>query len=172
VRGAETIKEMQHRNPPGQGRSGRNRRHVLRFLYRIGGKQRETGAARRHHIGMVTKNRQRMRRHGAGGNMKDGRRQFAGNLVHIGNHQQQSLRGGKGRRQRPTLQCTMNGTGGTTFRLQFNDPRNRPPDIGPPLRRPFVRQLAHPGGRGNRINGDYFRNAIRHIGNGLIAVDS
>ena len=49
------------------------------------------GLAAGHHIGMVTKDIQRVGRHAAGRHMNDGRNQFAGDLVHIGDHQQQTL---------------------------------------------------------------------------------
>ena len=112
-----------------------------------------------------------MCRHGAGGNMEDRRRQFTGDLVHVGDHQQQALRCRKGRRQRTGLQCAMDSAGGPPFGLQFDDAGNASPDIRLALRRPFVGQLPHAGGRGDRVNGDHFRNAVSHVGDSFIAVD-
>ena len=120
---------------------------------------------------MVAEDRQRMRRQGAGGNVEDGRRQFAGDLVHVRDHQQQALRGREGRRQRAGLQRAMHGTGGTAFGLQFDDFRNAAPDIGLALRRPFVGQFAHTGRRGDRVNGDHFGNAEGHVCDGFVTVD-
>ena len=58
---------------------------------------------------MVAKNRKTLRGNCTRGNMEDGRRQFAGNLVHIGDHQQQALAGGKGSRERAGGQCAVGG---------------------------------------------------------------
>ncbi len=63
----------------------------------------------------------------AGGNVKDRRRQFAGDLVHVGDHQQQSLRGRERGGQRPGLQGTMDGAGSAPFGLQFDDGGHRAP---------------------------------------------
>ncbi len=37
VRSAKAVEKVEHRNTPGQGRGRGDGRHVLRFLYRIGG---------------------------------------------------------------------------------------------------------------------------------------
>ena len=171
VRGAETVEEMQHRDAPGQRRGSGDSRHVVRFLHRVRGKQRETRGARRHHVGMVAEDRQRMRRDGAGGDVEDGRRQFAGDLVHVRDHQQQALRGREGGRQRAGLQRAMYGAGGAAFGLQFDDFRDAAPDVALALCRPFVGQFAHAGRGGDRVNGDHFGNAEGHVGDGFVTVD-
>ena len=58
VRGAETIKEMQNRQAANQGRSMGNQGKVHRFLHRAGAEHGKTGLAHRHHITVITKNRQ------------------------------------------------------------------------------------------------------------------
>ena len=120
---------------------------------------------------MVAEDRQGMGRHGARRHMEDRRRQFAGDLVHVGNHEEQALRGREGRGQRPGLQGAMHGAGGAALGLQLDNPRHGAPDVGPALRRPFVGEFAHAGGRRDRINGDDFGNAVGHVGDGFIAVD-
>ncbi len=64
---------------------------VHRFLYRIGRQQCEAGLAGGHRILVIAKNRQRLRRDRARGDVDHRRRQFARNLVHVGDHQQQAL---------------------------------------------------------------------------------
>jgi hypothetical protein len=47
--------------------------------------------------------------------------QLAGDLVHVGDHQQQTLAGGEGRRQRAGLQRAVHRAGGAAFRLHLDD---------------------------------------------------
>ena len=113
-----------------------------------------------------------MRRQSARCYVKDRRRQFAGNLVHVWNHQQQALRRRKGRRQRTGLQRAMDSASGTTFGLQFDNARDAAPYIRLALRCPFIGQLAHAGRWCDRVNGDHFRNAVSHVGDGFVTVNS
>ena len=92
VRSAEAIEEMQERNARLQGRGVRDQRHVHGFLHRIGRQQRKAGRPDRHGVLMIAKDRQRLRRNGAGSHVNDRRGQLARDLVHVGNHQQQALR--------------------------------------------------------------------------------
>ena len=48
-----------------------------------------------HDVGVIAENRERMRGQGAGRYVNARGGEFAGDLVHVGNHQQQSLRGGE-----------------------------------------------------------------------------
>ena len=61
--------------------------------------------------------------------MEDRGGQLAGDLEHVRDHQQQTLRSGKGGAQRTCLQCTVNGTGGTTLGLHFNNFGDGVPDV-------------------------------------------
>ncbi len=167
----EAVEEMQDRNAPSQCRGRRNDSHVVCFLHRIGRQQREAGAARRHHVGVVTEDRKRVRRDRAGGNVEDRRRQLAGDLVHVGNHQQKTLRCRKRRRQRPRLQGAMDGAGGTALGLQFDDPGNAAPDVDLTLCRPLVGQFAHAGRWGDRVNRDHFGSPKGNRSNSFVAVD-
>jgi len=49
------------------------------------------------------------------------RRQLAGNLEQIGDHQQQALRGREGGGQRAALQRAMHGADGAGLGLHFDD---------------------------------------------------
>ena len=53
--------------------------------------------------------------------MEHARQQFAGDLIHIGNHQQQTLRRGERRRQGTALQRTVYGACGTGFGLHLDN---------------------------------------------------
>ena len=56
----------------------------------------KAGLAAGHDVGMVAEDVQRVGGHGTGGHVKHGGHQLTGQLVHVGNHQQQALGGGVG----------------------------------------------------------------------------
>ena len=73
---------------------------VVRFLHRGRRQQHHPRLAAGHDVGVVAEDRQRVRGHGAGRDVHAERRQFAGDLVEVGDHQQQALACREGRRQR------------------------------------------------------------------------
>ena len=97
---------------------------------------REAGLAAGHHIGVVAEDRQRVRRQRARRDVHDERRQLAGDLVHVGDHQQQALRRGERRRQRAGLQRAVDGAGGAALGLHLGHLRDRAPEVLAPLARP------------------------------------
>ena len=171
VRGAETIEEMDHGDASRQGRRLRDHRKVLCLLRGIGGKHGATGGAAGHDVGLVAEDGQCVRRQRARRNMQYEGRQLAGDLVEVGNHQQQALAGREAGRQRAGGECAMQCPGGTAFRLHLDDFRHCPPQVGPALRGPFVRPFAHAGCRGDGIDRDHLVAKVGHAGNGFVAVN-
>ena len=94
--------------------------------------QREAGLAHRHHVGVVAEDRQPLRRQRPRGDVHHGRRQLAGDLVHVGDHQQQALRGGERRRQRAALQRAVQRPGGAALALHLDHRRDVPHTLGRP----------------------------------------
>ncbi len=117
VRGAEAVKEVQKGNARSQGGRLGDQGKVHDFLDIIGTEHRPAGRAAGHDIGMVAKDVQCGRGDGTSGNMKDRGSQFSGDLVHVRDHQQQTLTGRKGRGQCTTLQSAVYGTGRTPLGL-------------------------------------------------------
>ena len=66
MRGAEAIEEMQEGHACFQRGGLGDQGHVMRFLNRAGGQHGPTGLAAGHHIGVVAKDGEGMRCHGAG----------------------------------------------------------------------------------------------------------
>jgi len=91
VRSTEAVKEMGDGYTRPECRSLGDKREIHHLLYGVGCEQRKTGLAHGHNIGMVAENGQGLRGDGTRRDMKNGTRQLAGNLVHIRNHQQQTL---------------------------------------------------------------------------------
>ena len=98
-----------------------------------GAEQRKPRGAACHDVRMVPEDRQRVRRHGARGDVHREGRQLARDLEHVGNHQKQPLRRGEGRRQGTGLQRAVNGPRGPGFRLHLDNIGNVAPKIAAAL---------------------------------------
>ena len=138
VRGAEAIEEMQEGQARSERGGVRDEGEVHHFLDRIRRQQGKARGARRHHVAMVAEDREGMRGHGAGGDVQHRRSQFSGDFEHVGNHQQQALRGGKGGAQRSGLERAMQRTRSAAFALHLHHMGDRAPDVGLHFRRPLV----------------------------------
>ena len=64
---------------------------------------------------MVAEDRQRVAGERTGRHVEYTGQKLAGDLVHVGDHQQETLRCGVGGGQGSGLERTVNGTGGTAF---------------------------------------------------------
>src|SRR5690242_2397878 len=64
----------------------------------------------------------------------------------------------------------MNRARGASFALHFLDNRNIAPNVLHAGRGPFVGELRHRRGRGDRINRAYFVDTISHVRDGGVAV--
>ena len=95
VRSAKSVKEVQKGNArlkrSGLGDEG----EVHHFLDRIRRDQAEARRARGHHVTVVAKNREGVRGQRARRDVQHRRRQLTRDFEHVGDHQQQALRGGK-----------------------------------------------------------------------------
>ena len=119
VGGAETVEEVDKRHAAFEGSEMGNGRKVHDFLHRAFAEHGKARLAACHDIAVVAEDTERVRGKGAGRYVEHAGQQLAGNLVHVGNHQQQALRGGESCGERTCLQRTVHGTGGTAFRLHF-----------------------------------------------------
>ena len=168
----EAIKEMQERNTRFQGGRLGNQRKISGFLHGIRTEQRKAGRARRHHVAVVTENRERMRRQSAGGHMNHGWRQLSRDFVHIGNHQQQPLGRGERRSQRSSLKRTMQSAGRASFTLHFYDRRYCAPDVLASFFLPLVRPLPHRRSRSDGIDRNHFVEPVRYRGRSFVSVQN
>jgi hypothetical protein len=143
VRSAETVEEMQEGNAGFERGSMRDESQVHGLLHGVGAEHGPARRAAEHHVGVIPENRERVRGYCARRDVERGRREFAGDLVHVGDHQQQSLRRRKSRGQRSGLEGAMHGSGCASFALHLDHMRNASPRVGHGLRRPLVSPLAH-----------------------------
>ncbi len=171
VGGAEAVEEMQegHARLEGGGLGDQGRIHD--FLDAVGGEHGPADLTAGHDILVVAENREGGGGDGPGGDMEDGRGQFPGDLVHVGDHQQEALRGGEGGGEGAGLQRAVHGAGGPAFGLQFGDGRHGAPEVGAAFGCPLVGPFAHVRGRRDGINRSDFVGLEGDVGGGFVAVN-
>ena len=171
VRRAEAVEEVDERDARGERGVLRDERQVVRFLHRARTEHRPAGHPRGHDVGVIAEDRERLRGEGARGDVEDRRRQLAGDLEHVRDHQQQTLRRREGRRQRAGLQRAVHGAGGAALALHLDDVRHGAPDVGLALGGPLVGQLAHRRRGRDRIDRADLVDAVCDRGGGLVPVE-
>ena len=88
VRRAESVEEVHERNARRQRGALRDEREVVHFLYGARTEHRPAGHPGGHDVGMIAKDRERLGRQRAGRDVEYRRRQLAGDLEHVRDHQQ------------------------------------------------------------------------------------
>ncbi|MPM81537.1 hypothetical protein SDC9_128591 [bioreactor metagenome] len=171
MRGPESVEESEERDFAFQRCKVGNKREVVGFLNRGGGGHRETGRAATHHVGVVAEDRQRLRRKRTGGNMKDRREHFTGDLVHVRDHEQQALAGRVGGGQRTGRQRPVHRARGACLGLHFSDFQLLTEHVPEPLAGPDVGVLSHRRRRGDRIDRRNFAERVSHVRRRVVPVD-
>ncbi len=92
---------------------------VHHFLNRAFTQHCESGLSARHHILMVAEDAERRTMREYVRTRGKPRKKFSGNLIHIGKHQEQSLRCGVCRGERACLKRAVDGSGGSGLALHF-----------------------------------------------------
>ena len=91
VGGAETVEEVQERDTTLDSGQVSHRSEVHDLLHGAGSQHGETGLASAHHVGVVTEDGQSLSGEGTCGDVEDARKELTSNLVHVGDHQQETL---------------------------------------------------------------------------------
>ena len=172
VRGAETVEEVQERNAGLQRHEVRDAGEVHDLLHRRGGQHGKTRLAGRHHILMIAENRQRLCGQRTRRNVEHARQQFAGDLIHIGDHQQQTLRRGERRRQGTALQRTVYGACGTGFGLHLDNFHRFAENIFATLCGPLVHEFGHGRRRRDGIDRRNFREHVCNMCRSVVTITS
>ena len=170
VRGTETVEEVHKRHAAFDGGEVCHRGEVHNLLDAAGGQHGEASLAAGHHVGVVAEDGQGLSGKGAGRDVEHARKQFTGNLVHIGNHQQEALRGGVGGGEGASLQRAVDGTGGTGFGLHLDHFDGLAKDVLLTFSSPFIDILSHRRRRSDRINGGHFTEHVGNMGCSLVTI--
>ncbi len=171
VRSPEPVEEVHEGNAGLERRGLGDERRVHHFLHRVRGQHRPPGGAHGHDIAVVPVDRKRVGGDGAGGDVEDRGRQLPGDLEHVGDHQEQSLRGGERGGQGACLQRAVNGPGRPPLALHLGHRGDHPPDVFELPGRPGIGPLPHRGGGSDRVDRDDFAGAVGDIGRGLVTID-
>ena len=171
VGGAEPVEEGQEGHFALEGGQMGHESHVVGFLNGGRGGHGETGGAAGHHVGVIAEDREGLGSQSTGGNMEHGRQHFAGDLVHVGDHQQQALTGRVGDGQSTGAQGAVSRARGAGFGLHFHDPEGFSEHVFHSLAGPGVGVLAHGRGRGDGVEGGDFAERVSDVTGGMIAVD-
>ena len=170
VRGAEAVKEVDERHATLDRREVCDGAEVHNFLLVGLGEHRETGLTAGINVGVIPEDVQRVRSDATGRDMNDAGEQLAGDLIHIRDHQEQTLRRRVGGRQRTGSERAVYGTGGACLGLHLDDFHAFPENVSRRLtenvligRRPGVGHLCHRAGRGDRVNRGDFRERVRYV---------
>ncbi len=172
MRGAEAVKEVAERYAGINGREMGHKAEIHGFLRVVGTQESKAGLAGCHDVLMVAKDGQSMRGQSAGRNMEDAGQKFAGNLVHVGDHEQQTLGGCEGRRQCASGKAAVHGAGRARFGLHFTHSHGLPHEIFHALGGPFVHVFSHDGRRGNGVDCGSVAQGIGDVRCGVVAVHS
>ena len=137
--GAEAVEEVNKGKARIEGGHVGDERVVHALLHVIAGQHSPTGLAHAHDVAVVAEDGQSVSGQSSRGNMEDRGGQLTGDLVHIRNHEQETLRGREGARQRAGLQGSVHSAAGAAFGLHFHDAGHRAPDILCAARAPSIR---------------------------------
>ena len=168
--GAEAVEEVEYGDFALQGRHLRDEGVVHRLLDGRRAEHRPAGVAHRHHVGVVSEDGERVGRHASGRHVHYRARQLARDLVHVGDHEKQPLRGGEGGAKGSRLQRSVVGSRGSRLALHLLHQRHRAPDVRTLLRGPLIRPFAHRRRRRDWIDGDYFVKGVRAVRRSLVTI--
>ncbi|CAB4853452.1 unannotated protein [freshwater metagenome] len=171
VAGAEPVEEVEERHTGGQSGRVRDCRHVGGFGDVVRTQHREPGAPRSHHVAVVAEDAEGMRGHRASGDVNHRGGQFAGDLEHLRQHQQQALAGGERGGQRPTKHGTVQRGRSASLTLHLDHLGDDAPQVRVALRAPFIGMLAHWRSGSDRVDRNHLGEQMRNSRDRLIGID-
>ena len=148
----------------------RHRGQVHDLLDATLGEHREAGLTARHDDGMVAEDVERVRGTRAGAHMEDAREPFGGDLVHVRDHEEQTLRCGVGGGEGACGKRTVDGARGAAFGLHLAHFDGGAEDVLLPLGGPHVHEVGHRARRGDRVNARHLSKRIGDVRGGVVAV--
>gem|GEM_PF-2514216 len=169
--GAETVEKVEDGDAGPEGGGVGDTGQVHDLLDAPGSQQGPAGGAAVHDIAVVAEDGEGVGGDRAGGDVEDRGGEFTGDLVHVGDHEEEPLGGSEGGGQRPRLDRPVDGTGRTPLRLHLGDAGNGPPEVLHPFGGPLVRPFAHGGRGGDRVDGNDLAQFVRDVCGGFVAVD-
>ena len=121
VRGAEPVEEVHERNASVHGGDVGDQGEVLRLLHRRGAEHCPPRHPRAHDVRVIAEDRQGVGGQRARRDVDHARRQLAGDLVHVGQHQEQTLGRCEGRAKSAFLYGAVQRSGRSGLGLHLDD---------------------------------------------------
>ena len=141
--GAEAVEEVEERHMALDGSKMRYRSEVHDFLDVALGEHGEARLTTTHDIGVVTEDVERMGRERTRAYVEDARQLFAGNLVHVGNHEEQTLGCRIGGGESTRAERAMHRTCSASLGLHLDDLYLCSEDILSAMCRPLIDEVCH-----------------------------
>ena len=168
--GTEAVEEVEERGLALDGSKVRDRGKVHDLLDVALAQHGEAGLAASHDVGVITKDVQRLRCNGTGAHVEDRGKLLGSDLVHVGDHEEQALRGGVGARKGASAKGAVHGARSACLGLHLNDLDRSAKDILQALGCPLVDVVGHGARRRDRVDARHLRVGIRHPSRSLVAV--
>ena len=156
VRGSETVEEMEEGHLALKGGQMGHGGQVCGLLDAAAGEHGKARLAAVHHVAVVAEDGERMGAHGTGRHVQHAGQALAGDAVHGGDHQHQTLGGGEAGGQSAGLQCAVTCAAGAGLGLHLHQADGLAEDVLSSVGGPFVGFLRHGGRRGDGIDGCNF----------------
>ena len=102
--------------------------------------------------------------------MEDGRDELAGNLVHVRDHQQQTLRSRESGGERTCVQRTVNSTCGTCLRLHLLHENGLAEEVLATCGSPLVHVLCHRRRRRDRIDSSHLGEHVSYMRRSCVTI--
>ena len=170
VGGTEAVEEVDEGNAAFDGGQVSDSAQIHDFLHVGLAQHGKTGLTAGVDVGVVTEDVQRLSSDGTGGDVENCGQQLTGDLVHIGDHQQQTLGGGVSGGQSTGSQRAVDSTGGTGLGLHLDDLDGVAEDVLPTGGRPLIHVVSHGAGRGDGVDASDLGKGIADVGGSGIAV--
>ena len=151
----------------GQVSNGAQIHNFLRVGFAQHGK---TGLTNGHNVAVVTEDVQGLGSNGTGGNVKNAGQLLGCDFVHVGDHQQKTLRSGESGGDSTGAQRTVHSTCGASLGLHFNNLDLVPENVLQAGSAPLVNSVCHRAGGGNRVDGSNIGKRISYMRSRGIAI--
>ncbi len=163
VRSTETVEEVEERYAALDSSEVSNTCEVHHLLYGSLSEHSETGLAASHDILVVTEDTEHVRSERTSRYMEDGRDELTGDLVHVRDHEEQTLRSRESGGQRTCVQRTVNSTCCTGLRLHLLHEYGLAEKVLATCGCPLVHVLCHRRRRRDRIDSSYLGEHVSHM---------
>ena len=158
--GAEAVEEVDEGDAAFDGGKVGDGAKVHDFLDAAASEQGAAGGSGAHDVLVVTEDVEGVGGKSSGADVKYAWQEFAGDFVHVGDHEEESLGGGVGGGEGSGLEGSVEGSGGAAFGLHFYDSDRLSKDVFSALGGPVVDDFSHGGRGGDGVDGCDFGEGI------------